>query len=52
MTSPGISVPILLAGAGGILETPRRPKSDEEKRRVAERRVVRERERETSRLYH
>jgi hypothetical protein len=31
---------------------PRRPKSDEEKRRIAERRVVREREREASRPYH
>lgn len=30
----------------------RRPKSDEEKRRIAERRVVREREREASRPYH
>jgi hypothetical protein len=31
---------------------PRRPKSDDEKRRIAERRVVREREREASRPYH
>ena len=31
---------------------PRRPKSDEEKRRIAERRVVRQREREASRPYH
>jgi hypothetical protein len=31
---------------------PRRPKSDEEKRRITERRVVREREREASRPYH
>jgi hypothetical protein len=30
----------------------RRPKSDDEKRRIAERRVAREREREASRLYH
>lgn len=30
----------------------RRPKSDEEKRRIAERQVVREREREASRPYH
>ncbi|KAK0102634.1 hypothetical protein ONS95_006238 [Cadophora gregata] len=32
--------------------SPRRPKSDEEKRRIAERLVVREREREASRPYH
>lgn len=31
---------------------PRRPKSDDEKRRIAERRVIREREREASRPYH
>jgi hypothetical protein len=31
---------------------PRRPKSDEGKRRIAERRVVRERQREASRPYH
>ncbi|KAL5330825.1 hypothetical protein ACEPPN_000349 [Leptodophora sp. 'Broadleaf-Isolate-01'] len=31
---------------------PRRPKNDEEKRRIAERRVVRERERVASRPYH
>ncbi|KAN0073554.1 hypothetical protein V8E54_008774 [Elaphomyces granulatus] len=31
---------------------PRRPKSDDEKRRTAERRVIREREREASRPYH
>jgi hypothetical protein len=31
---------------------PRRPKSDDEKRRIAGRRVVREREREASRPYH
>jgi hypothetical protein len=31
---------------------PRQPKSDDEKRRIAERRVVREREREASRPYH
>ncbi len=31
---------------------PRRPKSDEEKRRIAEQRAVREREREASRPYH
>jgi hypothetical protein len=31
---------------------PRRPKSDDEKRRIAERRVVQDREREASRPYH
>jgi hypothetical protein len=31
---------------------PRRPKSDDKKRRIAERRIVREREREASRPYH
>jgi hypothetical protein len=31
---------------------PRRPKSDDEKQRIAERRVIREREREASRPYH
>ncbi|KAH0566128.1 hypothetical protein GP486_000489 [Trichoglossum hirsutum] len=31
---------------------PRRPKSDDEKRQIAERRAVREREREASRPYH
>ncbi|KAL8650304.1 MAG: hypothetical protein Q9210_003900 [Variospora velana] len=31
---------------------PRRPKSDAEKRRIAERRVIRERQREASRPYH
>jgi hypothetical protein len=31
---------------------PRQPKSDDEKRRIAERRVVRERQREASRPYH
>ncbi|KAA6412362.1 MAG: hypothetical protein FRX48_03352 [Lasallia pustulata] len=33
-------------------QRPRRPKSDDEKRRIAERRVVLEREREASRPYH
>ncbi|KAH8588286.1 hypothetical protein B0O99DRAFT_677560 [Bisporella sp. PMI_857] len=34
------------------MSKPKRPKSDEEKRRIAERRVVREHEREASRPYH
>ena len=48
----GFSAPLFSFSPKESHPKPRRPKSDEEKRRIAERRVVRECERKASRPYH
>jgi hypothetical protein len=48
----GFSAPLFSFSLKELHLKLRRPKSDEEKRRIAERRVVQEREHEASRPYH
>jgi hypothetical protein len=50
-TEAGLSPPIF-SFSPKLQPKPRQPKSDDEKRRIAERPIVREREREASRPYH